>query len=404
MTHRILLSFIAFVLLLPGLALASESPSGKSFDGKNPLGVSRGEFAATQEGMDLIYQRRYEDALHHFERMGFEFPASPVGPIGRALVYQSEMFEEYNFNRERAYATEIEEFESRLRAAERRGRTPEWLAFLKGVYLGVDAMYDIRKGSYVKAFDKAWDALEEMKRIARRAPEFKDVQLALGVYNYWRTVITESVPFLPRFGNHRDKGLRQMREAREEGLLAATPASFALTFSLIEKGEHEAAISEAKRTGAEYPGSILNSLILAQAYRKAERYDEALTLLKGLLATHPKVQRTWFHIGEVHYKSRKNNVAARAAYERYLESGPTGGYKAYTLYRLGQLDSRARNYEGAIARYEAALVIEPKFKRAQKRLDDAKRSLAKVESGGSKKRKPKRAIKARERSREKESK
>ena len=102
MTHRVLLSFIAFVLLLPGLALASESPSGKNFDGKNPLGVSRGEFAATQEGMDLIYQRRYQDALHHFERMGFEFPASPVGPIGRALVYQSEMFEDYNFDHDRS--------------------------------------------------------------------------------------------------------------------------------------------------------------------------------------------------------------------------------------------------------------------------------------------------------------
>lgn len=373
----------AFLLtsLLPAQVSAaspSPSPSHKIFNGENPLGVSRAEFAATQLGMDLIYQRQYPVALEHFEEMGFDFPDSPVGPIGRALVHQSVMFENYDFSRERAYQTEVAEFRARLAPAQRSSRTPEWISFLNGVYLGVDAMYDVRKKRYVRAFDKGWDALEEMKRVQRGAPSFTDVQLALGVYNYWRTVLSEAIKILPRFGDRRAEGLAQLRAAREGGLLAAVPASFALTFSLIEGGDTAAAIAEAQRTGAQYPDSVLNQMILAQAYRKAAQFDESLALLNKVLNRTPEVERAWFAIAEVHYTSRKDNDSARAAYKRYLRSDPVPAYTAYTFYRLGQLETRDRNYEAAISFYERALTIEPKFNRAKKRMETAKQSLAKA--------------------------
>jgi len=374
-----LIGSFLLALLLPAQASSqSQTPIDKKFSGENPLGVSRAEFAATQEGMDLIYQRRYLEALDHFEGMGFDFPDSPVGPIGRALAHQSAMFENYDFSRERAYQTEVAEFQARLAPAQRSSRTPEWISFLNGVYLGVDAMYDVRKKRYVRAFDKAWDALEEMKRVQRGAPDFPDIQLALGIYNYWRTVLTESIKALPRFGDHRAEGLAQLRTAKEQGLLAGVPASFALTFSLIEGGNTTAAINEAKATGAEYPNSVLNQMILAQAYRKAKRFDESLAVLNTLLKRTPEVERTWFAIAEVHYSSRKNNDAARAAYKRYLNSDPVPAYAAYTFYRMGQLEARIRNYEAAISFYERALDIEPKFSRAKKRLDEATKSLAKA--------------------------
>jgi len=376
----LLLSAFSLALLLPALVdAAPHSPSGKNFSGENPLGVSRAEFGATQEGMELIYQRRYNEALEHFEGMGFDFPDSPVGPIGRALVHQSAMFENYDFSRDRAYQTEIAEFKALIGPAQRSSRTPEWTSFLNAVYLGVDAMYDVRKKRYVRAFDKGWDALEEMKRVQRGAPDFPDVQLALGVYNYWRTVLTEAIKVLPRFGDKRAEGLAQLRAARDTGLLAAVPASLALTFSLIEKGDTTAAIAEAENTGARYPASVLNQMILAQAYSKAKKFNESLSLLQSVLRRTPEVQRAWFAIAEVHYKSKKANDAAREAYKTYLRSEPVPAYKAYSFYRLGQLEARARNYEAAIPLYERALKIEPKFERAKKRLKAAKEALAKSE-------------------------
>ena len=90
---RVLLIALAVTMLVPASALAGRrSPSGKNFTGENPIGVSRAQFAATQEGMDLIYQRRYPEALQVFEEAGIDFPDSPLGPIGRSLVWQAIMF------------------------------------------------------------------------------------------------------------------------------------------------------------------------------------------------------------------------------------------------------------------------------------------------------------------------
>jgi hypothetical protein len=120
-----------------------------NFTGENPLGVSRAEFAMTQEGMELVYQRRYSEALEVFEECGIDFPDSPVGPVGRSLVWQAMMFENYDFSRERPYLTEYAEAKERLKRA-RRGRTSKsWLDFLEAVHLGLDAMYDIRKGRHI---------------------------------------------------------------------------------------------------------------------------------------------------------------------------------------------------------------------------------------------------------------
>lgn len=373
--RSVLLSSLLVLSLLPSLVLASpRSPSGKNFTGENPLGVSRPEFAATQEGMDLIYQRRYLEALDHFEGMGFDFPDSPVGPVGRSLVYQAQMFENYDFSRERSYKTELADAQVRLKRALKSSPHPEWIWFLNAVHLGVDAIYDVRKKRYLPAFDKAWDALEEIKKVERGAPDFEDVDLALGLYNYWRTVITESVDVLPPFGDKRSQGLAQIRNARDNGLLAQAPASFALTFSLIEKGDFKAAVKEGERTQKEYPGSVLNQLILAQAYRRARKYPEALAILDSVRTKHPEIQRVWFHIGDVHYKSRRNNGKAREAFLRYLKSDPVDDYKAYTYYRLGQLERRARNYDEAIRYLEKAIDLQPKFKRAKKQLEDVKKA------------------------------
>ena len=100
-TTLLLLSAFILVtsLFAPGTAEAGfKDLSGKGFSGENPLGVNRGEFRFAQEGMELIYQRRYLEALQLFEVAGVEFPDSAIGPLGRSLVYQSMMVENYDYS------------------------------------------------------------------------------------------------------------------------------------------------------------------------------------------------------------------------------------------------------------------------------------------------------------------
>ncbi len=369
-----LLTLFTLALVLPTAAEAGRrSPSGKNFTGENPLGVSRAEFAATQEGLELLYQRRYSDSLEQFEEIGIDFPDSPVGPIGRSLVWQAMMFENYDFSHERAYLTEYGDAKDRLKRSLRSGDDKAWVYFLNAVHLGVDAMYDVRKERYLPAFDKAWEALEYIKKVERLAPEFHDVQLALGLYNYWRSAITEQVGALPDFGDHRDEGLAQMQLAKDKGLLAQAPASLVLTYSYMEAKRYGDAATEAKWARERYPNNLLNEMTLGRVYRYWRKYDEALASFGRVLQIDPNNKRVWFQIGEAKYKSRRDNDGARAAYKAYLATEPLPVYQAHTYYRLGMLERRLRRYDDAIGWLEKAVETWPKFKRAAERLEEVRK-------------------------------
>jgi len=371
---RLPLLCLLIASLLPVAALAGpKSPSGKNFTGENPLGVARPEFAFTQEGMELVYQRRYLEALEHFEEMAIDFPDSPVGAIGRSLVWQAWMFENYDFQYERAYLTEYSEAAERLKRADKSGDARAWIHFLTAVHLGLDAMYDIRKERYLPAFDKAWEALEYVKKVEKLAPEFEDIKLATGLYAYWRTAISETVDVLPSYGDHRAEGLALMQEAKDKGLLASGPASLVLVYSYMESKSWDKAVAEAKWARAEYPGNLLVEMTAGRVYRQSGKYDEALAAFARGREIDPSNARLWFQIAEVHYKRRKGAADARTAYRKYLDSKPLPVYEAHTWYRLGMLEKRARRYDAAIALFEKSLAVYPKFKRAAERIDQVRK-------------------------------
>ena len=372
-TTQIVAVALVAALALPGLAEAKfRNKSGKDFTGENPLDVPRAEFQLAQEGMELIYQRRLGDALDVFEGAGINFPDSPLGPVGITIVYQAIMFENYDFSLDRAYLQESAESEKRFERVARSRDKKAWNLFLLAVHQGVGAMYHVRHLDYLSGFNLAWEALENIKKVERLAPEFHDVQLALGLYNYWRTAYTAQVDFLPSFGDHRAEGLAQMRVARDKGLLAPAPASLALTYSHLESKDYDAALAEALWTRERYPTSVLNEMTLAQVYRHLKRYDDALAVLESAQKIAPDSGRLWWQIGETHYKSRRNNEAAKEAFKKYLASEPLPEYQAHTHYRLGLLERRQRHYELAIHHLELAVQAYPKFKSAAAKLEQVK--------------------------------
>jgi tetratricopeptide (TPR) repeat protein len=368
-TRRTALGLFGGALLAPSWAFGDDV-SGKSFSGENPLGVPRPEFRAAQDGLDLIYQRRYKESLQVFEVAGVDFPDSAIGPVGRALVWQAVMYEDYDFDQERAYRGEYADGMDRIKRGRRDTSRKTWNDFLEAVLLGLDAMYDFRHGDVLRAFNKAWDAMELIKTVQRAAPTFYDVKLALGMYDYWRTVFSQSIDGLPNLGDFRAVGLAQMQEAREKGILAQAPAALVLAYSYLEKKDYKAAITEAEGVRDLYPGSVLIETTLGRVYRKADRFDDSLRSFERVLEINPRNKRVWFHIGETHYDAKKDRQAAWDAYEKYLATAPIDEYRAHTYYRFGLLERRARNHDQAIGWFEKCLELLPKFKKAKQRLEE----------------------------------
>jgi tetratricopeptide (TPR) repeat protein len=367
--HRRAFLQVSGLLLLAPSAWAGrgERDSGRNFTGENPLGVSRAEFQAAQEGMELVYQRRYMLALETFEAAADDFPDSPLGPVGRAIVWQAWMFEDYDFRFDDQYKREYADATDRFKRAVRKGELRNWNWFLEAVHTGIHAMYAIRSGEYIAAFNEAWDALELVKKINRAVPAFVDLELALGLYNYWRSALTDQIEGLPSFGDHREEGLAQMKKAKKEGLLAPPPASLCLSYSYMEGERWDEAIAEGLWARKRYPDNVLNEMTLARVYRGAEKFDEALAALANVKRISPENKRLAWQIGETHYKSRRNNQAAREAFQAYFDSKPSPEFQAHALYRLGLIASRERKDAEALAFLDRAAEVYPKFKRSAKK-------------------------------------
>jgi tetratricopeptide (TPR) repeat protein len=364
---------VVFALTLPTLALAGPRLySGREFTGENPLGVDRALFARTQDGLELLYLRRYDESLQVFERIGVDYPESPVQHVGRAVVYQARMFENMDYANERQYLQEYAEAERLFRALGRRPADKAWIFFLKAVHIGVDAMYLVRHREYVAGLNKAWDALALMQKVQKIEPKFKDPEFALGLYNFWRTAITQQADYLPSFGDHKAEGLAQMLRARDEGLLAQAPAGLALAYSYMEDKDWAKATETIQWVQARYPHNVISEMTAGRIHRLAKRYDEAEDVLLGITKFAPDNDRVWFHIGETRYRSRKKNKSAFEAYERYLASDPLPEYKSHTYYRMGLVKRRLRQYDDAIAMLQKAVDLNPKFKRAGKKLAQVK--------------------------------
>ncbi len=353
--------FVCAAVLLPGIASARAT-------GENPLGIPRPEFAAAQDGLDLIYNRQYAEALQHFERVGVDFPDSVLGPVGREVAHQAAMYERGDFSTERAYLSDAADADALFRRGSRQSDRAAWNAFLQGVHEGLGAMYRIRKGDNLGALNQAWNALESMKKVQRLAPDFHDVKLASGMYDYWRSVYTERIDGLPSFGDKREEGLRQMLEARDKGLLAPAPASLVLTYSYLEKGDIDAALREAKWNEERYPRNLMNLMILGRIQRKQRLNADALATFERAVVAAPDVPSAWLALGRQAERDRSQLKRARDAYATYIDVANTPAMKADGWYRVGMVERRLRRYESSKFAFENALKFDPAMQQAADKL------------------------------------
>ena len=197
---------------------------------------------ACQHAVDLVYQRKYNEAKAAFEAAQ-KFPGSALGPIGKVLVYQALMLENLDFSFEKQYEHAANQARQQLmQALEIRGNDA-WENFILGGVLGIDAIHAMRKGNYLSALNRGIEAMKSVNRAKKLAPEFPDLLLGDGLYNYWRTVITRSVKGLPDFADNRMLGIEQLQKVQEEGIFLGPAATFALTYTWLEEGALKRAIT-----------------------------------------------------------------------------------------------------------------------------------------------------------------
>ncbi|MEZ4238926.1 MAG: tetratricopeptide repeat protein [Myxococcota bacterium] len=323
---------------------------------------------AVREGLELLYLRRYNEARDHFARVEETFPGTGVRAVADTLVWQALMLENFDYRYDKQYWVSSKQARAELEAALAKPGNEGWERLASAAIVGIESIHTMRQGSYLSALQLAFQAMEHIEKCREAAPEFVDLKLADGLYNYWRSVVTMNSKVLPDFGDHRVEGIEQMTVVEQTGLFMKPMASFALVFSWLEENDMKRASASCTQNRVKYPDNIVNNLTCGMVYTESRRYDDALAVYDRVLQVDPKNDRVHYLKG--YTLLRKGDAAgAKTELERYLASTHLEDYqKSYAQMRMGQALARLEQYAAAVDAYKAAIKIDGN-KQAKKMLD-----------------------------------
>lgn len=354
---------LAAALLLPPTPATADEPC----DGMNTLGIEPEMLCTLQTGLELVYSRRYPDALKLFRAASEDHPHSPEGPLCRAIIYQVMMLEEWDDEYTDTFQHELDE--GRKRMDRQASDAAVWSQFVAAMLATLEALDRLHADDHLAAVNRGWEAIEGMKQAKRADPAFADPDLFLGIFNYYLSAITRRYKGLPSFTDRREEAFAQMERARDEGLLTPLAAGFSLAYCYLDHDAYDKALVECRALLAVYPENLLVLSLMARIQTEAEDAEGAMATLETIRGLDPDNKRLPWYLGEANRVAIGDRDEARRQYARYLDQpGVPLRYRVKTHVRLADMAEEDGDLDAAVAHLEAALEEDPKAGAVKKQL------------------------------------
>jgi tetratricopeptide (TPR) repeat protein len=323
-----------------------------------------------------VYLRDYDGSRKHFFKLDNQFPGTGIKPVTDVVIWQAIMLENWDFRYDAEYRAANSEAQTALTRALAVPGNEGWEHFLMAGTLGIEAIHVVRLEKYLSALQIALDAMTHAGQAREAAPEFTDLLLADGMYNYWRTVVTENSKVLPQFADKRVEGIEQMKVVEREGIFLTAPARLSLSFSYVEEHDDRSALAELLENKRLYPDNIINLLVLGQVLSSMRRFDDALATYDHIRAVDPTNQRALYWKGVTLLNAGRSAEALEPLTQYLASDYLETWHRSWTHYRLGQVHYRQKRYAEAEASYRAAIEIDghKSAKAALERLLENKKS------------------------------
>ena len=342
------------------------------YEGARVLNMDVKFVATCYDAVQLVYNRRYSEAKAAFEAAQRRYPDSALGPIGKVLIYQALMLENLDFSFEKQYELAAKQARQQLaQALEVRGNDA-WENFILGGVLGIDAIHSMRRGNYLTSLNRALEAMKAIDRAKQLAPEFPDLKLGDGLYNYWRTVISRSVKGLPDFADKRKLGIEQMEYVQDNGIFLGPAATFALTYTWLEEGALKRATQSALLNHRAYPDNVVNNIMLGRLFMYRRKYQSSEKYFQAAVRVSPENRRVYYFMTRM-YLRQKSLSKAETSIDKYLEFDLSKRDRARALMQKSLIYYRRKNWDTAESLADQAWKIG-KLKRAKKRIASIKRA------------------------------
>jgi len=162
-------------------------------------------------------------------------------------------------------------------------------------------------------------------------------------------------------------------QAMEIGKRDKARGSLALARIAIHEDKRAEALKRYQAAIAASPGDPDVQFEVAMAYVRAERFDDAVPLLRKVVAQKPDIGMAWYQIGRSAALSGQFLDEGAKALLRYMKMPHERGDPdtKHVLYRLGQVQAQAGQRERALANWNRALKLDPEFSEAREAIAGA---------------------------------
>ena len=306
--------------------------------------------------MEGLYKRDWNELDQNIKKVKMKYPNSGVATAGEALKYQVMMLENFDFRYEKEYDQKYKEAMQELAEAQMMPGNDAWEYFLSGAMMGVDGIHAMRKEEWLRAINRGYNGIVTIAKARALAPEFIDAELGDGLWYYWRSLIAMNIPGIPKYNDQRKEGIQMMLKAERSSAFLRPAAAHALTYTWIEEGNKENAITTAETLRSIYPNNIINLQVLGRAYMYADRYEESEKTFKKVIEIDKNNHRVHYYLARL-YMNQKRFEEAEKSLNHYLSFDLMPLHKGYAHYFLGRLFQSQRFYEKAEKEYMTAYKI-----------------------------------------------
>lgn len=317
-----------------------------------PQGATEDILNQALAGQAMIFNRRYAEAKTLFSNLAQQYPDSALGSFGLMALYNSQMFENFDFSLDSTFVEEQRRNKIIVDKIAKNENSSAWEDFLCGASSGLRGFYYVRKDEYLKAMGESGQAKKCLERALQKDPAFADVYLGLGLYDYWKSVFTSRIKFLPFFKDRRKEGIEEIQKAINESIVAGDLATAALTFVYHEQNNGAKGAPLAQVLIDKYPGNVMMRNMKGNFLSLIRKFPEAQATLDEVLKMAPEVNVARYFKGLAYYRAGDKKTAA-ATFQDFLDHNPPKAWQAYAHYMLGTIALQGGNREEAWKQFKA---------------------------------------------------
>lgn len=345
------------------LSCALVLTSSSSFAGSDADLISR-----SVEGERLLMSRDYGAGQALFQKLSADYPESPAGAFGLMAMWQTRMFENRDFRFVSQYDAAEKQMEALCEARLTYDRPSDWDLFVCASGYGMKGFFDGRREKWLQGVGGAIKSIRAYKRLLWLTPTFVDAEMGVGMYEFWRSVVTQRFKWLPFFSDQRAVGMAKVEKVASAGKYVRDLARANLSYMRMEMKQYDAALVGLDDLISRYPRNVLMRQAKGEVFWWQKKYRECYDVFSQILAEDPQMTRSlyWMAACSVNPYVKPDtqlpeDIATRAKDQlaQYLRSKPIKIWSSAAHYWLAVIAELQGDKAVAIAEYNEALKFDP---------------------------------------------